>query len=460
MLKKAIKYFLFTLSALFFSSFALLSNTLDVYWSVKRYYQPERQKHYIELYYLIPGNLVNYTTQPDKSIMASVITSVEVYNSKGLISKEKYILNSPNYLNDKEGFINLTDLLRIEVPEDSLQLIFKILDKNDSLIHYTSALDVVIEPKKDAFLSDIMPVNEISDGDENNSFFRNGKVITPRFLSFYPNEATRLSFYVEFYQPEKTEGYLYRYLITDDNGVLVSKYANFKKINSKNFDALLAGFDITDLASGNYYLYVELRDSENKLIERKRYFFQRSNQRESTQSLSYHELDVITNNFAKKYDLANILHHVKALKPIADEFERAAIDGIVREGNLEKLQNYFFTFWKKRDATNAEAQWMAYAEKLQYVEQRFTTTTERGFETERGRVYLKYGPPVERIERPNSSVGQYEVWYYEHLRNQSTVYFVFVNQNRITEEFFLVHTNLVGEIYSRYWAERIKNGEF
>jgi GWxTD domain-containing protein len=448
-----------TFSILFIST--ATANTINVQWVHKKYFHPQQNKHYVEIYFSIPGNEVNYVTQPDKSLRASLIVSVEVFRKDERVAAENFILNSPTYKSVENGFIDLNDLVRLEVPEDSLQVVFKVTDRTNPAFFHSGVRDIVIEEKKEAFLSDVMPVSEfIVSNDEQNSFFRNGKIIMPKFYLFYPTDANRLNFYVEFYQPDAEKSYLIRYLLTDDNSVVINQYSGFKKIKAVAFDALLTGFDISTLPSGNYNLFVELRDEENKIIERKKIYFQRSNRKENTEALGYNELDVITKNFARKYDLHNIIHHTKALKAIADDFEKAAIDGLVREGNLEKLQNYFFTFWKKRDPANAEALWMSYAEKLKFVEEKFKTTTERGFETERGRVYLKYGPPVERVERPNSPIGQYEVWYYEFLNNQTAVYFVFVNQNRITEEFFMVHSNLVGEIFSRSWAERIKNGEF
>lgn len=455
------KYLTPLLLVLFTSFFIndVLANTMDVYWAIKRMYQPNQNKHYLELFYLIPGNTLEYKKNSNGKFQSSIIASVEVYNSDELLNQEKYILNSPEYNTSDGVVINLSDLMRLEVPEDSLHVIFKLIDKNDSLFFYSSVVDITISQNPIAFLSDIILINEIREGDPSSNFYRNGKIITPKFFSYYPSEINKLTFYTEFYQPKQKENYVLKHLITDENNVLIEQYASFKKISNKNFEAVLSSFDISKLPSGNYYLYAELRDSKNTIVERKRISFQRNNKIE-VEIDNPNELGVIAKNFAKKYDLKSMKYHIEGIIPIADEFEKAAIQGLLKSDDLAQLQNYFYAFWTKRDKTNPESSWMIYAESVQFADKDFGTSTERGALSERGMIYLKYGKPVERVERPNSEIGQYEVWYYEFVEDRSTVYFVFMNTNRITEEFFLVHSNLNNEQFSRFWDLKIKEGNY
>ena len=74
-------------------------------------------------------------------------------------------------------------------------------------------------------------------------------------------------------------------------------------MNTQNFDALYSEFDISALPSGNYYVYAELRNEDNALIDRKRMYFQRLNNTEESKldNVDYYELDVIKNNFGGMY---------------------------------------------------------------------------------------------------------------------------------------------------------------
>lgn len=456
------KYLTPLLLVMFISFFAnnLFANTMDVYWAIKRMYQPNQNKHYLELFYLIPGNTLEYKKNSNGKFQSSIIASVEVYNSDELLNQEKYILNSPEYNSADGEVINLSDLVRLEVPQDTLHVIFKLMDKNDSLYFYSSVVDITISENSEAFLSDILLVNEIKEGDPSSNFYRNGRIMTPKFFTYYPTEIDKLTFYTEFYQPKQEENYVLKHLIADENNLLIERYSSFKKISNKKFEAVLSSFDISKLPSGNYYLYAELRDSKNTIVERKRISFQRNNNILNDDVDDVNELGAITKNFARKYDLKSIKYHIEGLKPIANEFEKSAIQGLLKSDDLAQLQNYFYAFWTKRDKTNPESSWMTYAENVQFADKDFGTSTERGALSERGMVYLKYGKPVERVERPNSEIGQYEVWYYEFIEERSTIYFVFMNTNRITEEFFLVHSNLNTERYSRFWDLKIREGNY
>ncbi|MGB1248143.1 MAG: GWxTD domain-containing protein, partial [Chitinophagales bacterium] len=207
----------------------------------------------------------------------------------------------------------------------------------------------------------------------------------------------------------------------------------------------------------------ELRDTANTIVNRKRVFFQRSNSidEEETDNNNYNELSVITDNFAKKYDLFNIKHHLLALQPLTNELERAGLIGIVKSENIDLMHNYFYSFWKEKDGQDPEAAWTAYAEKLQHVENNYTNPIERGYETDRGIIYLKHGAPDEQTNRSRkSNYGEYEVWTYYSLEDMGTIDFVFSNIDDINDNFQLVHSNLKGEVYDKNWADFLKTGDY
>ncbi|MEZ4930445.1 MAG: GWxTD domain-containing protein, partial [Chitinophagales bacterium] len=224
---------------------------------------------------------------------------------------------------------------------------------------------------------------------------------------------------------------------------------------------ILSGFDITTLPSGNYYIYAELRNDKNEVADRKRMFFQRYNKlKEDLDVVENRGLGVIENNFAKKYDLRNITHHLNALKPIADKFEEAAINGAIDSKDLALMQNYFYSFWSKRDSKNPEDRWMEYANLVKFADDEFGNTMIEGNETSRGITYLKYGKPTERLERNTRDFGRIEVWTYEFLEGQGNVKFMFVENPLAQNEFPLVHSTLKNQMFDKEWDRIIKNNNY
>lgn len=440
----------------------LQANTLDFYFTVKRYFEVESQQNYIELAYLIPGNVIYYKENSPNKLQASILVVVDVKNNKNeVIFNHAYIVNSPIYSNNPDALANISDVLHIPMTQDSLELIIQALDLNDSTMYFSDKLSLNTLEEKNTVLSDVALVAQKSPQIPGDVFNKGDFNLLPKFINYYPSTIDKLAFYVETYQKNENNKGLFKYFISDENNVVIDKYSNFKKTNAASFDALYSEIDIKTLPSGNYYLYVELRDSANIVLDRKRMYFQRYNTNPiEMDNTDYYELNVIKSNFAKKYDLRNITHHLKALKPIADDFEIAAIEGALKASTIDILQNYFYSFWSKRDAKNPEQRWKEYAEKLQYVEQEFGNSMIEGHETSRGRVYLQYGKPLERIERNTPQYGQIEIWRYEQIDKQGNVEFLFVGSDLYDDEFQLVHSSLNNEIFNKEWSQILKSNNF
>lgn len=454
-----LKFFFLAVSILL-SSFSLQAQKLDVFLTVNRFYQPDTKEHYVEISYLVPAAAVKYAINKNNKHQAKLKVSFLLENKKDFKSSKSYMLQSPEYNSILDINANLTDLIRLNVPEnDTTNLIVKLEDVNDST-RFSNELEIYIPKTKEAFLSDIMLINNVENKEKNNAFSRNGMLVVPKFLNYYPTEIEEIKFYNEFYQADKKEDYLLSYLLTNEAGLYVDGYAAHKKIVNKKYEVIIAGFNISKLPSGNYYLFIELKNSKNEIIERKRTFFQRNNQNKTVVenvNAKQNELRVITNNFARKYDLRNIKHHLAALEPIAGYFEAASIEGLKSSDDLEQLQNYFYSFWIQKDKENPEAAWNAYAEKLKYVEKTFTNLNFRGFETDRGRVYLRHGEPYRQNLKRQSSVGEFWLWNYENIDGQANVYFIFVNRSNLSDDFALVHTSLRGGVFNKDWAEYLKD---
>jgi GWxTD domain-containing protein len=58
----------------------------------------------------------------------------------------------------------------------------------------------------------------------------------------------------------------------------------------------------------------------------------------------------------------------------------------------------------------------AVEQRLAYANQFFTSSQNPGFKTDRGRIYMLYGPPTERIDKPvEATVGPYVIWTYSSV---------------------------------------------
>jgi GWxTD domain-containing protein len=124
-----------------------------------------------------------------------------------------------------------------------------------------------------------------------------------------------------------------------------------------------------------------------------------------------------------------------------------------------RKQQFFWNFWTKRDSLSPVNAYQSYMQEVKKVNKAFSTQVNPGFETDRGRVYLQYGPPNERLAETHEPSGSpYEIWqYYDLPGRESNVKFVFKNQNVATNEFRLIHSDARGEVNNPRWRYEIYN---
>ena len=123
--------------------------------------------------------------------------------------------------------------------------------------------------------------------------------------------------------------------------------------------------------------------------------------------------------------ISNIDLAIKQMKYILENDEYKQSDKKIRN-DKEKL---FYTLWKKRDPTpDTEYNELMdeYYKRVAYANENFDGW-QSGWETDRGMVYILFGPP-DQVERTNSSMANstlYQIWTYHKVNKQ----FVFKDQN-------------------------------
>jgi GWxTD domain-containing protein len=103
---------------------------------------------------------------------------------------------------------------------------------------------------------------------------------------------------------------------------------------------------------------------------------------------------------------------------ISDE-ERAAFQQLDTE---EQERDFIEQFWERRDPTPGTAKNEFKEEhyrRVEYSVARFTTQSGKpGWQTDRGRIFIVYGPPDEIESHPSGSPSRpypFETWRYEHV---------------------------------------------
>jgi GWxTD domain-containing protein len=122
--------------------------------------------------------------------------------------------------------------------------------------------------------------------------------------------------------------------------------------------------------------------------------------------------------------------------------------------NLAGKRQFLINFWleKSKQVQNADFR-DDYLERVAYANLNWKERFKAGWKSDRGRVYIKYGPPDEtEVFHETSDTREYEIWLYNQL--QGGVLFIFADlQDR--DIFQLIHSSMDGEIRNFHWMEFI-----
>ena len=129
---------------------------------------------------------------------------------------------------------------------------------------------------------------------------------------------------------------------------------------------------------------------------------------------------------AMPFSLKDIDYALEALRYIATEDQ---LDSL-RRGSMESRRKHLEEFWRKRDKTPETAfneVETEYYRRVDHASRNFGTLRQPdGFRTDRGRIYVLYGPPTATERSLDPEAGYQEVWVYGHLNRR----FTFVDQNK------------------------------
>src|SRR5258708_5410192 len=128
------------------------------------------------------------------------------------------------------------------------------------------------------------------------------------------------------------------------------------------------------------------------------------------------------------------------------------------------MKNYIVNFWQTRsgDTLDPLALWLAYYEQVKIVNKTFKCGKQKGYYTDRGRMYLQYGKPDQRVMQPSEPYSYpYEIWQWYRVNDKASGMFytnkkaVFVNKQIADNCYMVVHCDIKGELYNDRWRYEI-----
>ncbi len=154
------------------------------------------------------------------------------------------------------------------------------------------------------------------------------------------------------------------------------------------------------------------------------------------------------------------------MEQIDKEFSEASYIATTREKqefkqlqSLAAKRQFLYDFWQKRNTDpvlNSNKYRLEYLKRVAYANDHFTVGGMPGWRSDRGRVYIIYGPPDQIDRHPNQSNAKpYQIWYYNSI--QGGVSFDFIDRTGFGE-YTLVNSTARNEIHNDNWQQYLTTG--
>ena len=427
-----------------------VSAVIDADVSLSTYYQDKNP--FLEVSLHIVASTLDAKILTNGNVQTRVNILMTIKQDGSIIDFEKYALVSPEAILASD-FI---DLRRFVLRPGKYTIDIEITDQlNNSNVFESSFETTMIAWKNELLISDIsLLYNVLPSQQEDNPFYKYGNILEPAAFSFFHQSMETMYVFAELYSTDKkfTKDYAVRFNIKniDANEDMLNK---FKRYSPSEKQVVLEAIPINDLQSGNYILTFDIINSKQEVLLSKSIPFQRSNPNRDREILLSSNAD-LSETFVAKLSADDLEYNLKALAPRLHQSEIETVNILLKDKNLKGQRFYLFNYWTNYDQVTTEQTFNQYWDIAKAVDRKFYNTVGKGFETDRGYIFLKYGKPNNSITVENEpSAPPYEIWFYDRLdiTGENNVKFLFYNPTLGGYNFELLHSTTRNERQNKQW---------
>lgn len=458
--KSKIKLLVFIL---LFLSFSKLS-AIDIAYDYAQF-KYNQDSSLIEIYYSFFDNTLKYDKYDDSTLLMNMQFEAKITNITTKESlKNKWKFPSYKKINDTNTVYSLYGLQKFYLPKGEYQIEIIAYDENN--ISNKSKWDDKIKLKSypdhsvqlsDLFMATVIENENTATRKWDDMYRKNQYYILPNPMVEYYVEYPNLDFYFETYNANNFDILNYLVIIEDAAKREFLKIPIEVKNPNPDFGRPIS-VPINILPTGVYYLRVQLFGKDDTKFDEKvkKFFYYNKNMPPQVASnFTEDQLFEMSEFSTLKEDQINIEFRKSAIIATSNEISQWK-----KLTDLKAKQRFLYRFWRQRDTdteTLINEKRVEYEEYIKFANTYFTygNFTE-GWNTERGRILLKYGFPTQRDRFVAVDTDKaYEDWFYTEI--QGGVHFYFVDVQGFGN-YILVHSNALNELKNPDWFNQyVKN---
>ncbi len=412
----------------------------------------------VEIYIAVPRDMFEFIKN-DNDLWES-----NIFFRTALIQEDSVVALDEWSIKDKKGAKDdpthgqkIPEISVLQAPPGQYELALYTFDLNTQKKYSTKEELVVPDYTQDSLMiSDIQLGLQMGKTDKKNKFSKYfGYDILPNASQIFQEGHLKIFPFCEIYNltydksSQNTYQIKYSILGHKGNEVKLLKEALKKKPGTSAVEVVYKGLDVSELGSGAYFLRVSCSDVQAKTTttKTKKFYIIRTkkgkflssseNLHEDLEQLSEEELDAIFG----------------PMKYLATNLEKKQY----KKSDLQGKKNIINNFWQSRDpdpTTEINEARVHFENRVAMAENTYKSGFRKGWQSDRGRVLIKYGEPSE-IERHPSSIDTkpYEIWHYNNL--EGGVRFIFLDKTGFGD-LELVHSTARNEMRNPDWKNMLR----
>ncbi|MCB0736787.1 MAG: GWxTD domain-containing protein [Bacteroidetes bacterium] len=399
------------------------------------HFKTQEGKPYQEVQFRIPANTVKFNTLENGFYQAKLrVNLLQVKGTDTLTNYLYELLSPPQQI--PGGSHNIIDAKKLPLHPGLFKTIIKVKDQHNGL---TAEFEKATNSngQVQAF-SNIILVESYEALAKPNDFTHCNLNMIPRLLPLYRADEDFVTFFAEYYGNAKKVNLN---LVSEDSvRVLKTAIPTFQYGKVKGILYTISASEL----SGNYEINLSANHENDFHFTNK--IIRVYNQQNPTL-------------FTKKIPYATLKIYTQYLAPIAQGVAWNRLDSVLKTDDSTALKIEFYRFWSAIKPTDPHSAWNNYLELVKLANKNFSSAGREGYLSDRGRVYLKYGKPVEINEfHDDPYTYPYEIWQYYNVGIQGSAQFIFANTSFTSNRFDLLHSTAQGEISNPNWKQQIERG--
>jgi GWxTD domain-containing protein len=250
--------------------------------------------------------------------------------------------------------------------------------------------------------------------------------------------------------------------LKDNNGQVLDQIATASRIKKKVADTgvEMGMINVGTLPSGTYSFVYGVSDTNDKKVvtAEKKVFIYNPDVAMTTQASSRADGDQALLSELGNLSGKDIDSEYESMIYLTSKEERDFYKNLTNDDGKRQI---IYSTWADKmsdEGLTGMAYRTLYKQRTVQANESFKEPGKVGWKTDRGRVFILYGPPTNVERFPSTAANKpYQTWRYDNLRGQGGVEFVFADRFGFNK-YELVHSTLRGELQDPFWERFVLVG--